>query len=121
MPIYTNSFLSTLPPAAHIPLNVRMPAGTFAPVKWAFQDEYGNPISLAGKSIALSIFTDYGPSQVNLESFSVGSGLTINGPTVVWQPAGVGTSEVGVYKYTLIDTTDGSLMASGVLSLTPTG
>ena len=96
MATYLINLLSSLPPALSLP--IRFPAGTTPAVKWAFQDVYGNPQSVSGKSIALSVWLDAGGSKVAEYSHSTSDTLAVNGPTVTWQPSSGDVATPGVFE-----------------------
>lgn len=117
MSAFSIQFTVTLPPIQSYP--VRMAEGALDPVVWSFEDTQGNPISLVGKSITLTVYQDTGGTQVTQFTHSVSSGLTINQNQVTWTPVTSDTQTPQILRYILVDTTDGQELAWGPLSIFP--
>jgi hypothetical protein len=112
--------------------NAVIPAGKLLPVdlyayqntspSWSLglQDDAGNPVDVAGKSLSLAMWFKYGRASAATLTTAAGGGLTIGGASnnqITVSPPLAFTAYPAEYCWDLRDTTDGSVLAVGTLEV----
>jgi hypothetical protein len=87
---------------------------------WSITDQFGNPVDLTGKDVAIVVTSDAGSSLSQLWEYKSNvppNGFTVSGSTVTLELTPSDTAVPGGYQYVLWNLTDLVPLATGTLSI----